>query len=143
MRWCLFKWTNWNWWTNQTSQSIKLESHRHTCDKRGKDNNNCYFWKQKKVVVQCTEIKENAKNIMFWSKEDWSKVKNTLLQWIFKNVLENQTFHKIAKFRLSLKPPTTYQPTNYHRPLINRPRPIAPTTDEYEIWGPEKIWIHI
>ena len=35
---------------------------------------------------------------MFWSKKDSSKVKNRLLQWIFQNILENQTFQRIAKF---------------------------------------------
>ena len=45
--WCLFDWTNWNWWTNQISQSIKLANKRHTRDWSGKDNNNSYFWKQK------------------------------------------------------------------------------------------------
>ena len=34
---------------------------------------------------------------MFSSKKDSSKVKNTLLQWILQNILENQTFQKIAK----------------------------------------------
>ena len=42
-------------------------------------------------------IKEEAKNVMFSSKKDSSKVKNTLLQWILQNILENQTFQKIAK----------------------------------------------
>ena len=35
---------------------------------------------------------------MLWSKKDSSKVKNTLHQWILQNVLENQTFQRIAKF---------------------------------------------
>ena len=35
---------------------------------------------------------------MFWYKKDTSKVKNILLQWILKNILENQTFQRIAKF---------------------------------------------
>ena len=35
---------------------------------------------------------------MFWQKKDTSKVKNTLLQWILQNILENQTFQRIAKF---------------------------------------------
>ena len=35
---------------------------------------------------------------MFWYKKDSSKVKNILLQWILKNILENQTFQRIAKF---------------------------------------------
>ena len=35
---------------------------------------------------------------MFWYKKDTSKVKNILLQWILKNILENQTFQIIAKF---------------------------------------------
>ena len=38
---------------------------------------------------------------MFWSKKDTkdtSKLKNALLQWILQNILENQTFQRIAKF---------------------------------------------
>ena len=35
---------------------------------------------------------------MLWSKNDISKVKNTLLQWILQNILENQTFQRITKF---------------------------------------------
>ena len=35
---------------------------------------------------------------MFWYKKDTSKVKNILLPWILKNILENQTFQRIAKF---------------------------------------------
>ena len=35
---------------------------------------------------------------MFWLEKDISKVENTLLQWILQNILENQTFQKIAKF---------------------------------------------
>ena len=35
---------------------------------------------------------------MFWSKKDSSKVKDTLLLWILQNILENQTFQRIAKF---------------------------------------------
>ena len=40
---------------------------------------------------------------MFWSKKDTkdtSKLKNALLQWILQNILENQTFQRIAKFIL-------------------------------------------
>ena len=50
------------------------------------------------MVVWSIAMKEEAKNVMFWSKKDISKVKNTLLQWIFQNILENQTFQKIVKF---------------------------------------------
>ena len=35
---------------------------------------------------------------MFWLEKDISKVESTLLQWILKNILENQTFQRIAKF---------------------------------------------
>ena len=35
---------------------------------------------------------------MFWSKRDTSKVKNILIQRILPNILENQTFQRIAKF---------------------------------------------
>ena len=34
---------------------------------------------------------------MFWLEKDISKVENTMLQWIFRNILENQTFQRIAK----------------------------------------------
>ena len=34
---------------------------------------------------------------MFWLKKDSSKVKKILLQWILQNILENQTFQRIAK----------------------------------------------
>ena len=36
--------------------------------------------------------------MLFWSKKDSSKVKDTLLLWILQNILENQTFQRIAKF---------------------------------------------
>ena len=51
-----------------------------------------------KLVVRRIAINEEAKNIVFWSKKDTSKVKNTLLQWILQNILESQTFQRIAKF---------------------------------------------
>ena len=35
---------------------------------------------------------------MFSSKKDTPKVKNTLLQWILQNILENQVFQRIANF---------------------------------------------
>ena len=35
---------------------------------------------------------------MFSSKRDTPKVKNTLLQWILQNILENQVFQRIANF---------------------------------------------
>ena len=35
---------------------------------------------------------------MFCLERDISKMENTLLQWILENVLENQTFQRIAKF---------------------------------------------
>ena len=35
---------------------------------------------------------------MFWLEKNISKVENTLLQWILQNILENQTFQRIAKF---------------------------------------------
>ena len=35
---------------------------------------------------------------MLWSKKDTSRMKNILLQWILQNILENQTFQRIAKF---------------------------------------------
>ena len=41
---------------------------------------------------------EEAENVMFWLEKDISKVENTLLQWILQNILENQTFQRIAKF---------------------------------------------
>ena len=36
--------------------------------------------------------------LCFDQKKDTSKVKNTLFQWILRNILENQTFQIIAKF---------------------------------------------
>ena len=35
---------------------------------------------------------------MFSLKKDTPKVKNTLLQWILQNILENQVFQRIANF---------------------------------------------
>ena len=35
---------------------------------------------------------------MFWLEKEISKVENTLLQWILQNILENQTFQRMAKF---------------------------------------------
>ena len=37
---------------------------------------------------------------MFSSKKETPKVKNTLLQWILQNILENQVFQRIANFIL-------------------------------------------
>ena len=51
-----------------------------------------------KLVVRSMAIKEKAKNVMFWSKKDISKVKKILLEWILQNILENQTFQRMAKF---------------------------------------------
>ena len=53
------------------------------------------------MVRRSIAIKEEAQNVMFWSKKDTkdtSKLKNALLQWILQNILENQTFQRIAKF---------------------------------------------
>ena len=36
------------------------------------------------------EIKEEAKNIMFWLEEDISKMENLLLRWILQNILKIQ-----------------------------------------------------
>ena len=36
--------------------------------------------------------------MLFWSKKDTSKVKNILFHWILLNILETQTFQRIAKF---------------------------------------------
>ena len=38
---------------------------------------------------------------MFLLKKDISKVKNTMLQWILQNILEDQTFQRIAKFMMT------------------------------------------
>ena len=35
---------------------------------------------------------------MFWLEKDISKVENTWLQSILQNILENQTFQRLAKF---------------------------------------------
>ena len=48
-------------------------------------------------MVWSIAIKEEAKSVMFLSKKDTSKVKNTLLQWILRNILQNQTFQRIIK----------------------------------------------
>ena len=37
-----------------------------------------------KLVARSIRIKNEAKNVMFWSKKDTSNAKNTLLQWILK-----------------------------------------------------------
>ena len=44
-----------------------------------------------KLVARSIGIKKEAKNAM---------LKNTLLQWILKKILENQTFQRIAKFTM-------------------------------------------
>ena len=51
-----------------------------------------------KLFVWSISIKVETKNVMFWSQNDSSKVKNTLLQWILQKVFEIQTFQRIAKF---------------------------------------------
>ena len=66
--------TNQIWWTNQISQSIKLAGQRPTRDRSAKDKNNAYFWERK---IRCSlAIKEEAKNVIFCSKKDSTKVKN-------------------------------------------------------------------
>ena len=40
------------------------------------------FENKNKLVVRSIAIKKETKNVMFKSKKDTSKVKNTLLQWI-------------------------------------------------------------
>ena len=42
-----------------------------------------------------------GKMLCFYLKKDISKVKNTMLQWILQNVLEDQTFQRIAKFMMT------------------------------------------
>ena len=56
---------------------------------------------KKKVGLLKFRNKEEVKNIMFWLEKDVSKLKNTLLQWILQNILENQTFQRIAKFTMA------------------------------------------
>ena len=56
---------------------------------------------KKKVGRLKYRNKEEVKNIMFWLEKDISKLKNTLLQWILQNILENQTFQRIAKFTMA------------------------------------------
>ena len=71
---------------------------RRTRDRSLKDNNNSYFWKQKiNYSFEASQKKKKQKNVMFWSKKGSSKMKNTLLRWILQNMLENQTFQRIAK----------------------------------------------
>ena len=50
-----------------------------------------------RLVVRSIAIKEKKKSVVF-IKKDISKVKNTLLLWIFQNILENQTFQRVANF---------------------------------------------
>ena len=35
---------------------------------------------------------------MFWLEKEISRAENTLLQWTLQNILENQTFQRMAKF---------------------------------------------
>ena len=56
------------------------------------------FENKNRLVVRSITIKEEMNNVMFWSKKDISKVKNTLHQWILQNILENQEFQRIGKF---------------------------------------------
>ena len=42
-----------------------------------------------------------GKMLCFYLKKDISKVKNTMLQWILQNILEDQTFQRIAKFMMT------------------------------------------
>ena len=51
-----------------------------------------------RLVVRSIAIKEKKKSVVFIKKKDISKVKNTLLLWIFQNILENQTFQRVANF---------------------------------------------
>ena len=39
-------------------------------------------------VVRKIETKEETKNVVFWLEKEISKVENTLLWWIFQNILE-------------------------------------------------------
>ena len=39
---------------------------------------------------------------MFWLGKDMSMVENTLFQWTLQNILENQTFQRMAKFIMAL-----------------------------------------
>ena len=50
------------------------------------------------MVVWSRGIKEKNKKGLTLIKQDISKLKNTLLQWILQNIVENQTFQRIAKF---------------------------------------------
>ena len=49
-------------------------------------------------MVRSIAIKEEAKSVMFLSIKDTSKVKNALLRWILRNILQNKTFQRIIKF---------------------------------------------
>ena len=55
------------------------------------------FEKKNKFVVWSIARKEEAKSVMFLSKKDMSKVKNTILRWILRNIWQNQTFQRIIK----------------------------------------------
>ena len=56
------------------------------------------FENSTKLVVRSIAIEEEANNVMLWSIKDSIKVKNALLQGILENMLENQTFQRMAKF---------------------------------------------
>ena len=43
------------------------------------------FEKKIKLLVPTIAIKEEAKNVMFGSKRDASKAKNSLVQWVLQN----------------------------------------------------------
>ena len=48
------------------------------------------------MIFRCIAIKEEAKNVLI--KKDTSKVKNTLLQLVLQDILENKSFQRIAMF---------------------------------------------
>ena len=56
------------------------------------------FENSTKLVVRSIAIEEEANNVILWSIKDSIKVKNALLQGILENMLENQTFQRMAKF---------------------------------------------
>ena len=76
------------------NQSIQ----RRTRYRKGKDNNNSYLRKQKRLLSKHRNKKCSEKCYVFIFKKHMWKNKKTLLQWILQNILENQAFHRTEKF---------------------------------------------
>ena len=75
------------------NQSIQ----RRTRYRKGKDSNNSYLRKQKRLLSKHRNKKCSEKCYVFIFKKHMWKNKKTLLQWILQNILENQAFHRTEK----------------------------------------------